>query len=277
MNAPAPPGLTVIGGGAMAEAILTGAFVAGILEPKRVIVAEPDAGRRGVMSRLGVRVCERAGDALRGVDSTGEWQTLLAVKPQSLAGVAADVAGAPTRGVVMSILAGKTSAAAREAMGGSCRVVRVMPNLPARIGRGVTAVALGAGAAAGDDALARRLFAGVGEVVPIDESLMDAFTALVGSGPAYLFYLAQAMAKAGERVGFDAATADRVVRGALAGSAELLARSTDRSAADLRASVTSKGGTTEAAIRVFDEAGLMDAVVRAIIAARDRGAELNRA
>ncbi len=103
---------------------------------------------------------------------------------------------------------------------------------------------------------------------------MDAFTALAGSGPAYIFYLAEALARAGEAVGFDGATADRVARAVIRGSAELLAQARDESAGALRTAVTSKGGTTEAALRVLDERNVADAIVRAVAAARDRGAEL---
>ncbi len=256
----------------MAEAILRGAMRAGALSPADVVVAEPDAARRAIVGALGVAACERASEAMARAGAGS--QMLLAVKPQSLGAVGAELGAGSPEGVVISILAGGASERVRAAMGGKARVVRVMPNLPAQIGLGVSAVCLGAGAAPGDDAFARRLFAGVGEVVGIDESLMDAFTALAGSGPAYLFYLAEAMRKAGQAMGFDEATADRVTRSVLAGSAALLAQSPERSAEAWRAAVTSKGGTTETACRALDGAGVMDAFVRAIVAARDRGAAL---
>ncbi len=258
----------------MAEAILRGAFRAGALAPGDVVVAEPDAGRRALIGALGIAVCERSAEALArsGIGS----QMLLAVKPQSLSAVGAEIGALAPSGVVISILAGGASDRVRAALGGACRVVRVMPNLPAQIGMGVSAVCLGAGSAPGDDAFARRLLAGVGEVVAIDEPLMDAFTALAGSGPAYLFYLAEAMRRAGVEMGFDEATADRVTRSVLAGSGALLAQSPERSAEAWRAAVTSKGGTTEAACRALDDAGAMAAFVGAIIAARDRGAALAR-
>src|SRR5690606_13250813 len=153
-------------------------------------------------------------------------------------------------------------------------VVRAMPNLPARIRQGATAICLGDGAAPGDDDFALALFRGIGPLVlRIDESLMDAFTAVAGSGPAYLFYLAEAMTRAATELGFDAPAAREIVKATLAGSASLLAQSSE-SPADLRAAVTSKGGTTEAATTVLDNAGVMNAIVRAITAARDRGREL---
>lgn len=271
------PKLAVIGAGAMASAILEGAFGAGLLRPAEVVVAEPDASRRSAMAGRGCSVMPDAapGAALRALAPDG--MVLLATKPQSLADVARALdADSPFAGVVISILAGARSERVREAFGGSARVVRVMPNTPARIGLGVTAIAIGAGARESDDAMALKLFGAVGEVVRIEEAMMDAFTALAGSGPAYIFYLEEAMAQAGAEMGFDPRTADAVARAVIRGSAELLARSPDESAAALRAAVTSKGGTTEAAIQSMERAGVSEAIVRAIVAARDRGAELSK-
>lgn len=267
--------LAVIGAGAMASAILEGAFGAGLLRPAEVVVAELDAARRSAMAARG---CAIAPDALGAVRALGpEGAVLLATKPQSLPDVARALGGGePFGGLVMSILAGARSERVRGAFGGAARVVRVMPNTPARIGLGVSAVATGAGARAGDDALAVRLFGAVGEVARVEESMMDAFTALAGSGPAYVFYLAEAMARAGLEMGFEAETADRVTRAVIRGSAELLVRSPGESGAALRAAVTSKGGTTEAAIESMERSGVGGSIVRGIVAARDRGAELSR-
>lgn len=274
---PLAPKLAVIGAGAMASAILEGAFGAGLLRPAEVVVVEPDESRRSAMAARGCAIIADAapGAALRALAPDGA--VLLATKPQSLADVARALGASPAfAGVVISILAGARSERVREAFGGSARVVRVMPNTPARIGLGVSAVASGAGAREGDDALALRLFGAVGEVVRVEETMMDAFTALAGSGPAYIFYLAEAMARAGVEMGFDPDDADRITRAVVRGSAELLARSPGESASALRAAVTSKGGTTEAATRSMDEAQVRESIVRAIVAARDRGAELSR-
>ncbi len=275
MSQSQPLTLAVVGAGSMASAILAGAFRSGVLEPAEVVVAEPDDARRAKAQSQGCAVATGAAGAIGALAPGGS--IMLAVKPQALAAVARELhdAGAGAfDGVAISILAGASSARVREALGGGARVVRVMPNTPARVGMGISAVALGAGARTGDDELAMRLFSAVGEVVRIDEALMDAFTALAGSGPAYIFYLAEALARAGEAVGFDGATADRVARAVIRGSAELLAQARDESAGALRTAVTSKGGTTEAALRVLDERNVADAIVRAVAAARDRGAEL---
>lgn len=256
----------------MGGAVVRGALAAGAFRPGQVYLAEPDAARRAEFEKAGVAGFARPADALSAAGAGAE--VLLAVKPQALDDVGRDVAQAPPKGVVISILAGAKSERVRAAMGGACRVVRVMPNLPAQIGMGVSALSLGAGAGPGDETLAQTLFGAVGAVVRIDEPLMDAFTALAGSGPAYLFYLAEAMTRAGAEMGFDAATADSVVRGVLAGSAALLDKERGRSAGEWRGAVTSKGGTTAAACESLDRDGAMEAMVRAIVAARDRGREL---
>ncbi len=239
-------------------------------------------------------------------------QVLLAVKPQMLGEVGEQLRPhlqAMPR-VVISILAGMPTAKIAQALSGGtgadgsggcrggaalgsatqgapdvadakpsttaphvCPVIRVMPNTPARLRKSMTAISYGAGANAAHGSLAYDLFASIGEVVKIDESLMDGFTALSGSGPAYVFYLAEAMMRAAQEVGFDRITADRVVRQTIAGAAGLLMDSHEPPEA-LRAAVTSKGGTTEAAVGELDRSKAMEAVVRAIVAGRDRGREL---
>jgi pyrroline-5-carboxylate reductase len=272
--------IAVIGGGAMGTALVLGALARGVLRADLLALAEPDPARREAWRREGAATFPAAADALgwlaRAESAPGDGQVLLAIKPQSLPGLAAGLhaRGGVGKCVLISILAGTPSAAVRAALGGAARVVRAIPNTPARIGRGVTGIALGAGAHAGDDALARRLFAAAGPVVEtIDEALMDAFTAVVGSGPAYVFYLAEAMARAAESLGFAPDVADRIVRHTVAGAGELLAQSAE-TPSDLRAAVTSRGGTTAAATAVLDAAGAMDTIVRALTAARDRGREL---
>ncbi len=274
MNTTADP-IAFIGGGAMARAIIEGAAVSGVLGDCW-IVAEPDAGRRGGFERSVASASEALAWLVDAETSPGRGQLMLCVKPQMLAAVGDEIrdalGGGPSR-VVVSILAGMASERVRGALGERARVVRAMPNLPAQIGRGMSAIALGAGAEAGDDARARELLEGVGRVVEIRESLMDAYTGLAGSGPAYVFYLAEAMINAAVELGFTREEALLIVRETIAGSAELMVSSPEHPH-ELRAKVTSKGGTTAAATRVLDEAGVMDALGRAIAAARHRGAEL---
>lgn len=253
----------------MAQAIVMGALAAG-QSPSRFIVVEPDAHKRTWWAKQGVATSAAARDVLPSLDPAD--QVMLAVKPQMLADAVKGLEGVLGDRVVVTMLAGTPSAKVRTHLP-TARVVRVMPNTPARIGRSTTALALGAGARRGDETEADALFSLIGTVIRIDESLMDAFTAIAGSGPAYLFYLAEALASAGVRVGFDGATSLRIVRSMLAGSALLLEQA-DEHPADLRRAVTSKGGTTAAAVAVLDESGVMEIVARAVTAARDRGREL---
>lgn len=267
------PVLAVIGGGNMAQAILKAALDAAVLRPGQILLAEPDAEKRDLFESWGTpTVSSAAFFADRLAPST---QILLAVKPQYLADAARDLEGAADGRVVISILAGSTSHRVSDTLGGGARVLRVMPNLPARIGMGITAIAQDARSEPGDETLALKLFTSVGEIVRIDESLIDAFTAIAGSGPAYLFYLAQMMCEAGVCMGFDESTSQRIVRATVSGAGMLVKQSSDDPKA-LRAAVTSKKGTTDAAIQTLDNAGVDDAIRRAIFAARDRGAELSR-
>lgn len=271
--------LALVGGGNMAQAIVRGGLDAGVLHPHRVAVAEPDSGKRDAFRAWGVRAVktpeELVGWLTEAEAQPGLGQVLLATKPQSLPEVGAQFAPllGPGRRVVVSILAGTPSARVQAALGGEAAVVRVMSNTPAQVRRGTTAVCLGAGGQDGDEDLSMEVFSALGRVVRIDEPLMDAFTAIAGSGPAYVYYIAEAMIKGAMELGFDRDTAMWIVRWTIAGAGALL-DATDQPPETLRAAVTSKGGTTAAAAAVFDECKLKDCIVRAVKAARDRGREL---
>lgn len=259
----------------MARAIIQGAEAAGLIDQDRVIVADPEQDTHTHFRRAVHSANEAIAWLESREESPGAGQVLLAVKPQTLRAVARELrhtSGVIDRAVV-SILAGVPSGRVRAALGDRCRVVRVMPNTPARIRRGMSAIAVGEGAGEEDASFARALMSSVGEVIEIHESLMDAFTALAGSGPAYLFYLAEAMDAAAQRLGFGPEQAALIVRQTLLGAASLLGDSDERPA-DLRAAVTSRGGTTAAATAVLDDAGLTETMVRAIRAAKERGVEL---
>jgi len=265
--------LAVIGGGNMARAILSGARKSGALSDS-CVVAEPDESRRRAFEHAVATSAEAIGWIREREREPGEGQVLLAVKPQVFPAVADEIKPAlEHERVVISILAGLSSAAIRRGLNGNARVVRVMPNTPARVGRGMSAIAVGEGASLEDAEFAHALFAGVGRTLALPESMMDAFTALAGSGPAYVFYLAEAMLDAAIELGFERDHALTIVRETVAGAGELMRSGADTPRA-LRAAVTSKGGTTAAATDVLDQAGVMDDVMRAIHAARHRGAEL---
>jgi pyrroline-5-carboxylate reductase len=279
---PSPTPLAIIGGGTMGQAIVRGGIDAGVLDPRRIGIVEPESVRQDVFRSWGVRAVGRADELAAWLAATEaephRGQILVAVKPQSLSDVSRQFRPVMSedRRVIISIVAGTPSARIRAAFGDQAAIVRVMSNTPAQIKRGCTAVALGSGAREDDDAFAVDIFSALGRVVRIDEALMDAFTAVAGSGPAYLFYLAEAMTKAAMEVGFDPDNAGWIVRWTLAGAAALL-DATDQPPQTLRAAVTSRGGTTAAAAAVLDEAKVPEAFIRAIRAARDRGVELGKA
>jgi pyrroline-5-carboxylate reductase len=148
-----------------------------------------------------------------------------------------------------------------------------MPNLPCSIGYGAAGLSLGVSTSQEDASLAHQLFSAIGIVTEVKEELMDAVTAVSGSGPAYLFFLAEAMIEGGVQSGLDQETADALVRQTLLGASALLLRD-ERSATELREAVTSKGGTTAAALQLLDERKVSKSIADAVVAARDRGREL---
>lgn len=267
------PGIVSIGGGHMARAILLGAAERGAIDPARLVVADPNESARAVFQARGVRTAATAAQAI--AQSEPGAPVLLAIKPQMLDGLAGELPSGLLEGrLVISILAGVTGEGVRGALGAGCRVVRVMPNTPARVGRGMSGVCAGPGASGDDLAMVEALFASVGEVVRLDESRMDAFTGVAGSGPAYVFYLVEAMTRGGQACGLAPEDAARIARATVVGAAHLLEAAPDESPESLRAGVTSKNGTTFAATESLDRDSVQDAVVRAIIAARDRGRAL---
>jgi len=274
--------LIVIGGGNMGGAILRGAIAAGVVWAERAAVAEPEGGKRAEFAAAGIAVFEKAAEAAEMV-GPGDLM-LVAVKPQYFADVAPAIhEGASRGGVVVSIMAGVTVRRLREAASDSSRVVRVMPNLPASIGAGMTAIARPqAGALTAEELGAvKAVFEAVGRVCEIDEAMMNAFTAVGGSGPAYLFYLAEGMEKGACELGFSAAEARVIVGQTLLGAARLLGESgtepgVDRGPGALRESVTSRGGTTAAAVGVLDENRVLNVICAAIAAARARGEEIGK-
>lgn len=252
----------------MAEAIARAAMSRSVLRADQMVCWDPSPARQQLFAGLGIGVLPDNGRVIEQVE-----QVLIAVKPQMMEQVAGDLAGRLREDqVVISIMAGISSAKLAGAIGRPARIVRVMPNTPLMVGQGMTAYALGVGARAGDEALTSRLFGAAGRVVAVNEELMDGVTAVSGSGPAYVFYLAEAMERAAGELGLGAFGRELVMQ-TLLGAAELL-RQSDDEPAKLRRKVTSPGGTTEAAIRRLDEAGVRDRIVEAVKAACERSREL---
>jgi pyrroline-5-carboxylate reductase len=253
----------------MGGSIARGAVASGVLQQADLLVAEVDPKRRQEIADEGFSTHHEPGAALEAE------QVLLAVKPQSFPDLARSLGTLAEPRVVISIMAGLTSGAIRKALGEGARVVRVMPNTPCLVGEGMAAIALGQGANAGDETLAVKLFDALGKTVRVDESLMDAVTALSGSGPAYVFLLAEILERVGTSLGLEPDVSARLVRQTILGSATLMDRS-DLDPAALREAVTSPGGTTEAALRVLAEHDIEKILAEAVTAARNRGRELEQ-
>jgi pyrroline-5-carboxylate reductase len=258
--------IALAGAGKMGGAMLTG-WLAGGLEPARTVVIEPTPSAD--ISALGAKGIRLNPKDIGAVDAL-----IIAVKPQSFpeAGPALRPMVAPST-LVVSIMAGITMAALQEVCGGA--VVRAMPNTPAAIGRGITVAVPAKNVSAAQRANADALLRAIGSVEWVDdEALMDAVTAVSGSGPAYIFLLAEEMARAGVAAGLPEALASKLARETVAGSGELLHRS-DVPASTLRQNVTSPGGTTAAALEVLmGKDGLAQLMIRAIAAATARSQEL---
>lgn len=263
--------LGIIGAGNMAEAIARGVISAGLIDAARMTAADPSSQRLGVFADLGVR---GTGDNREPASCD---LILLSVKPQHMGDVLRVVAGEVAPGaLVISIAAGVTTARIEAALGAPPRrVVRVMPNTPMLMGAGAAAICPGAAATADDLRLVRRMFECCGIVVDVEEAMMDAVTALSGSGPAYFFLLVEQMIEAGLRMGLPAETARALAAQTAAGAGAMLARSGE-TPQELRRRVTSPGGTTEAALRVMEQRGLPETVIAALLAAEARGRELGR-
>ncbi|HEY5852236.1 MAG TPA: pyrroline-5-carboxylate reductase [Lysobacter sp.] len=266
--------IAFIGGGNMARSLVGGLIARG--QPAASVhVAEPAAALRTALERdFHIRGFDNAAEAAAGADV---W--LLAVKPQVMASVCAELAdlARDRRPLVISIAAGITAAQLDGWLGGGLPVVRAMPNTPALLGVGITGLYANEHTDGHQRDHAAGLMDAVGPTVWIDdESRMDAVTAVSGSGPAYVFLLAEAMQSAAVAQGLAPDAARALVQQTLLGAATMLTR-LDEPADVLRARVTSPGGTTQAAIETFEAGGFRELVARAIAAATERGRQLSAA
>jgi len=263
-----------IGGGNMARSLI-GGLVARDVDPVRIHVAEPVAALRDALARdFSVQV---HADAAAATQRAATW--VFAVKPQVMRGVCESLAAQAreARPLAISIAAGITAGQLADWLGGGAAVVRAMPNTPALLGAGVTGLHANAAVDEAGRQRAQDLLAATGETVWIDdEALMDAVTAVSGSGPAYVFLLAEAMEEAAVAQGLAPEAARTLVLQTILGAARMLTGS-DEAPAALRSRVTSPGGTTQAAIEAFEAGGLRALVAAAIEAATVRGRELSAA
>jgi pyrroline-5-carboxylate reductase len=270
------PNLLIVGGGKMGSALLGGLLRCGWAEASDVVVVEPEAERRGELAEAfpGVRTLPAPAAGLLQDGGERIAGAVLAVKPDVAEGAcrALGVTGV-TR--LLSIVAGVPSVRLEAALGGEPAVVRAMPNTPALVGAGVTAISGGSFATSQDLAWAEDVLSAVGTVVRLPERLQDAVTGLSGSGPAYFFLVAEALMEAGVQMGLTREMSRTLVVETMRGSAALL-RETGRDPEALRAMVTSPAGTTAAGIRTLEARAVRSAFMEAVAAATERSRNLQR-
>jgi pyrroline-5-carboxylate reductase len=260
--------LTFIGAGNMAEAIVAGIVNQQVVAAGDVCVTDISADRLGHFeSRYGVGTSSDNAAAVAESDVI-----VLSVKPQIFPSVWSEIESAlKPDALVVSIMAGIPSK--KIAGGKPIRVVRVMPNTPALVGEGAAGIAAGEFASEADLAVAEKLIGAVGVAVIVKEEEIDAVTALSGSGPAYVFYLLEGMLDAAGQMGLEKGAARELALATVSGAATLM-KETGEDADVLRKKVTSKGGTTAAAINAMEEQGVKDAIIAALLAAQARSREL---
>ncbi len=253
----------------MAEALIGGLLSADLCGPDRIRAADPDADRRDrLKQRFGIQVHESNRELVAWGDLV-----VLAVKPQVAGNVLRDLAGELADSLVVSVVAGLSIDRILDLCGSRTRVIRAMPNTPALVREGVTALAFGSGVQEQDAALARRLFEAVGRVVLVEERWMDAITGLSGSGPGYVFLVIEALTDGGVKMGLPRDVAGLLAAQTVLGAARM-ALETKEHPASLRDRVASPGGTTIAGLHCLERAGVRAALIDAIEAATKRSQEL---
>jgi len=262
--------IAFVGAGNMASALIRGLIGTATVPADQIIAADPDEARLSLLeSELGIRVTRDNSEAVRDASVV-----VLAIKPQAFTQALPSVATALVpETLLVSIAAGISTRMIEEAAPPGSRVIRTMPNTPALVGAGATAIAAGTHATEADLALAETLFRSVGISVRVPEAQIDAVTGLSGSGPAYVFAMIEALRDAGVREGLPEETALRLASQTVFGAARLLLDEGEPPEV-LRNRVTSPGGTTRAGLDALAQAGFADAIVGAVRAATRRSVEL---
>lgn len=263
--------IAFIGGGQMAEAMIGGLLLGQVCSAESIWATDPVAERRDrFKSQFGIRVGSSNREAVDWADVV-----VLAVKPQTLPTVLSELGPILAHALVISIVAGATIRMIAEQIAGESRIVRTMPNTPALVREGMTALAPGAGVSNEDVGLVRTMFEAVGLVVLVEERLMDAVTGLSGSGPAYIFQAIEALADGGVMMGLPRQTADLLAAQTVLGAARLVLESGVHPA-QLKDRVASPGGTTIAGLHQLELGGFRAALMAAVEAATTRSRELGR-
>lgn len=259
-----------VGGGRMAEALILGIIKAGIVDTAALHVAEPDQKRREFLAATGVHVYPKASEMVAQCTTI-----ILAVKPQVMGSVLSELKQHVHTGhLLISIAAGISIQFIESGLAGcGCRIIRVMPNTPALVQEAASALSAGKNVSDADMLCARNIFDAVGKTVVLGENYMDAVTGLSGSGPAYVFLFIEALIDAGVKVGLARADAEVLALQTVLGSVKL-AMATKEHPAQLRAMVTSPGGTTIAGLHKMQSAGFTGIIMDAVEAATLRSKEL---
>lgn len=261
--------IAFVGGGRMAEALISGVLSSKRYKAEQIHVADPDTARLDHLTkRYGVHV----GRTNHEVVASGE-VVVLAVKPQVTADVLKEIGGVLAKRLVISVVAGIPLRRILETCGAQTHAIRAMPNTPAMVGEGMTALAAGPGVEAQEIACARQIFESVGRVVSVDERVMDAVTGLSGSGPAYAFLMIEAMADGGVKMGLSRETAGLLAAQTLLGAARMVLE-TGQHPAQLKDHVASPSGTTMAGLHRLEQGGLRGLLIDAVEAATKRSQEL---
>ncbi|MCL5768528.1 pyrroline-5-carboxylate reductase [Acinetobacter sp. ANC5681] len=257
-----------IGGGNMAQALIGGLLSRG-LPTTRVTVSDPVEQIRHILEEKNIQTTTDNVDAIKNADVV-----VLAVKPQVLATVLQPLKGLLSDKLVISIIAGAEIQTISDLIGGSQRIVRVMPNTPALVQTGAHGIYASEAVNAQDRELTSQILAATGLTIWVDnEAQIDAVTAVSGSGPAYFFYLMESMIRAGKNLGLDEKVATALTLQTALGAAQMAITSSN-SPTELRKNVTSPNGTTQAALEVFDRAQISQNIQAALAAAQKRSQEL---
>jgi pyrroline-5-carboxylate reductase len=263
--------IAFFGGGNMATALIGGLVAKGFEARSISVIEVSSAARERLAARYPVRMSTAPDAATQGADTL-----VLAVKPQDMRAALSQLSGNLNKKLVISIAAGVTLEALSRWLDGHRKLVRCMPNTPALVGAGIAGLYAFPDVEPDERKKAETILSAVGEVVWLaEERLLDPVTAVSASGPAYVFWFIEQLAASAEQLGIPRETALKLSLKTVLGSAQLAAAS-DRSPSELRKQVTSKGGTTEAALKVFDEEKLAERFARAIAAASRRAEELGK-
>jgi len=260
--------IAIIGCGNMGGAILKGLIAKGVASPEAISLYDKIQDKASALAKESACGAGCLSDVVSGAE-----YVILAVKPQDSASLLDEISKLVSCQTIISVMAGIRIGRIEEKLGPAVPVARAMPNMAAVIGESITCVSFN-GLVKEKEGV-KRIFSGIGSVVEVQEELMDAVTAVSGSGPAYLFYLAEAMINAAEDVGLDRDTALELVVQTLFGASSILRKTDGLSIGEMISSVASKGGTTEAALSVFEEKGLEETVISAVRKALERSRQLS--